>query len=393
MDSQLLKTLFVLCAASMAALCNAKDSVKAYQCTSDAAAVQDPPAISSESRLLRVCIEGIDSAAGCHKIVTATIKQSSSSVSDLVIANGAAQSAFAGAETSTVGGVCMVAAMLKETYFMQRASSASLEVVLSGSVSMAMATATGIGTATAVQSSNGTSADGDAPSADASFELAVSLACSDDTCRHPVKAFQCTSDYKAKEPYAITAEEDMLRLCIGGINAGVKCRSIVQATLKQTSNGISDKLVLGGEKQPLFENNMEVSAKGDVCMIAIMDLQDKYFARQSSTDSLQVQISGEVSVSMADGTGGNLRKAEEATNLRFTHTIDLTAGDGDDDSGDGDDDGNDGDLGSGNDAGMLERGPVDDVGTADAVEIRQASAAESVYGIATGLVVMVTMAM
>ena len=375
MDSQLLKTLFVLCAASMAGVCTAEHSVKAYQCTSDAAAVQDPPAISSESRLLRVCIEGIESAAACQKIVTATIKQTSKSVSDLLIANGAAQSEFAGAESSTVGGVCMVAAMLKETYFMQRPSSASLEVVLSGSVSMA------------VQSSNSTSADGGAPSADASFELAVSLACSDDTCRHPVKAFQCTSDYKAKEPYAITAEEDMLRLCIGGINAGVKCRSIVQATLKQSNNGISDKLVLGGEKQPPFENNMEVSTKGDVCMIAIMDLEDKYFV-QSSGDSLQVEISGEVSVSMADGTDGNLRKAEEAANLRFAHTIELTAGDGDN----GGDDDDDGDLGNSGDEG-IERGQVDDVNTADAVETRQVSAAESVYGIATGLVLMVTMSM
>jgi len=371
MDSQLLKTLFAVFTVSMVAVCNAENLVKAYQCTSDAAAVQDPPAIPSESRLLRVCIEGVDSAAACQKIVKATIKQASNSISDLLIVDGAAQSEFAGAESSTVGGVCMVAAMLKETYFIQRPSSASLEVVLSGSVSMA------------VQSSNGTSADGDALSADASFEIGVSLACSDDTCRHPVKAFQCTSDYKAKEAYAITAEEDMLRLCIAGINAGVKCRSIVEATLEQSSNGISDKLVLGGEKQPLFQNNMEVSTKGDVCMIAIMDLEDKYFV-QSSSDSLQVEISGEVSVSMADRTDGNLRKAEEATNLRFAHTISLTAGDGDDDD-------NDGDLGNDNED--IDRGQVDASNPADAVETRQASAAQSVYGIATGLVLIVTMAM
>ena len=125
-------------------------------------------------------------------------------------------------------------------------------------------------------------------------------------------------------------------------------------------------------------------------MIAIMDLEDKYFVH-SSSGSLQVEISGEVSVSMADGTGGNLRKAEEATNLRFAHTIDLTAGDGDDDD-DGDDGVDGGDLGNDGDK-SIERGQVDDVNSADSVEIRQASAAESVYGIATGLVVIVTMAM
>ena len=323
MASQLLKTFCVAFVASMLAVCTAEDSVKAYQCTSDAAAVPNPPAIPSESRLLRVCIEGIDSAAVCTKIATATIQQASSSVSDSLIADGVAQAEFVGAESSTVGGVCMVAAMLKETYFKQRRlSSASLQVVLSGSVSMA------------APSTNGTSTDGDATSADASFEIAVSLACSDDSCRYPVKAFQCTSDYEAREPYAITAEEDMLRLCIAGINSGAKCRGLVEATLTQTSNGISDKLVLGGEKQALFQNKMEVSTKADVCMIAIMDLEDKYFA-QSSSGSLQVEISGEVTMSMAKREDGNLRTEGETANLRFTHMINLTPGDGDnsDDAG------------------------------------------------------------
>ena len=67
MASQLLKTLFAALCASMLAVCTAEDLVKAYQCTSDAAAVPNPPAIPSESPLLRVCIEGIDSAAALYE--------------------------------------------------------------------------------------------------------------------------------------------------------------------------------------------------------------------------------------------------------------------------------------------------------------------------------------
>merc|ERR1711937_640300 len=101
---------------------------------------------------------------------------------------------------------------------------------------------------------------------------------------------------------------------------------------------------------------------------------------------LQGEISGEVSVSMADRTDGNLRKAEEATNLRFAQTISLTAGDGDDDDDDGYLDNGNTDIAPDQEG----SGVANPVNT---VPKKVASAAQSVYGIATGLVLTVTMVM
>merc|ERR1719159_1391164 len=106
---------------------------------------------------------------------------------------------------------------------------------------------------------------------------------------------------------------------------------------------------------------MEVSTEADVCMLAIMNLEDKYFA-QSSSGALQVEISGEVTVSMANRQDGNLRTEGDTAKLHFAHTINLTPGDGDDD---------------------------DDEDNADlANENNEVDGAASVYGIASGLVLV-----
>ena len=301
MISHAIIVLFLAFTSSTFKVCIANNLVKTYRCTSDADAVQNSPMNPSESRLLRVCVEGIDNAATCEGIIEATIEQASNNISDAIVIAGVEQTTFKGMENTVKGRACMVAITLKESYFTQPYSSVSLGVVLSGSVSM-------------------TSMEGNTP-----FSIAVDLTCSDSKCQS-IETFQCTSDYKLYEPDTVTQEEDFVRLCIKGTNAADKCQKVVEATLTQATNNIVDKLIVGGKS--LFENKMEITYENGVCLIAIMDLDDKYFV-QSSSDSLQVEISGEVSVSMADGTDGNLRKAEEAANLRFAHTIKLTAGDGD----------------------------------------------------------------
>ena len=135
MDSQLCKTFCLALIATMLPMVTADNAVTAYQCTSDCSAVRDPPALSPENRVLRVCIEGLSSTVKCESVVKATLKQAGNDIVDTLIVGGKPQDAFV--ETETKGGVCMVAAKLRtDNYFVKGASGTSLDVVLSGSVSI-----------------------------------------------------------------------------------------------------------------------------------------------------------------------------------------------------------------------------------------------------------------
>ena len=96
-NSKLFTPLLLASIVGMLSICTAQqqpNSVAAYQCTSDYEVVRNPPAISLDSRLLRVCISGVSDVVECQQIVEATIKQASKDISDKLVVGGQRQDKF-----------------------------------------------------------------------------------------------------------------------------------------------------------------------------------------------------------------------------------------------------------------------------------------------------------
>merc|ERR1719331_205067 len=207
----------------------------------------------------------------------------------------------------------MVSVLLGDNHFVKSSSTASLQVVISGSVSVSAA----------IASSNATAASSGASHLRAepeegtkvSFSLSVSLTSSDvnsepnkpitndklDAAPSSVTAYQCTSDYVEEiDPPAISSEGRMLRVCIAGVASAIECRKVVEATISQASKQISDRLVVSGQQQAAEKDIIEVTTQGGICMIAAL-LTDKYFIKSSSAGSLEVIMSGVVSVTSTSG--------------------------------------------------------------------------------------------
>ena len=112
-----------------------------------------------------------------------------------------------------------------------------------------------------------------------------------------VRSYQCTSDFvEVINPPAIDAELSMLRVCIEGVNNRTRCEKIIETTFTKTSKSIEEKVVVGGETQDALKDRVEIEIRvveGGKCMIAA-HLTDDYFIRSSSTETLQVVVSGSV---------------------------------------------------------------------------------------------------
>ena len=112
-------------------------SITAYQCTSDYVEVLDPPVITPENGMVRVCIAGGSSAVECQSVAEAIIKQSSKSIEDRVVIGGQKQTAFVDTiEISAKDGKCMLAAFLTDKFFIRSTTADEMEVVISGSVAV-----------------------------------------------------------------------------------------------------------------------------------------------------------------------------------------------------------------------------------------------------------------
>ena len=114
-----------------------------------------------------------------------------------------------------------------------------------------------------------------------------------------VTAYQCTSDYvEVLDPPVITSENGMVRICIAGESSAVECQSVAEAIIKQGSKSIEERIVIAGQKQSAFSDTIEITQKDGKCMLAAF-LTDKFFIRSSTTDEMEVVISGSVAVSEA----------------------------------------------------------------------------------------------
>ena len=324
-NSQLLTTLFLsMLVVGMLPICNGQQktlgSAAAYQCNSEYAEIKTPPAISPTQRTLRVCIASASSTTECKKVAEATMSQVSKSIEERLIVNGQQHSAFAGViEIATKGKMCMLATKLTKKYFIKTTSATSLQVVISGSVSTALAS----GNTTAHLHP---------------FKVAVKLALIAEpeptTTQKPglVKPYQCTPDGVAvANPHTISSEDRVLRVCIEGAHSAAKCQKVVAATITRASKNIADRLVESGNELAAWKDHIEITTKGGKCMIAA-HLTDKYFIKTSSAKSLQVVMSGSVSVA------GNLRAESKAeTAVPFEVAVDLSAADPNPNLGPGED--------------------------------------------------------
>ena len=116
---------------------NESELVTAYQCTSDYLEVINPPAISSDNGMIRVCIEGNRNDIKCQKVIESTIKQESKSIEEAMVVNGQQHHAFTDAlEVTIEDGKCMVAAFLTDKYFIRSTTNNSLKLVMFGQVSV-----------------------------------------------------------------------------------------------------------------------------------------------------------------------------------------------------------------------------------------------------------------
>ena len=310
------------------------DSITAYQCTPDFA--ETTSVISPTERLLHVCIAG---AVNCQKVVEATITQESKSIEESLVIAG--QRTARTAEIRTEKKKCMVSVLLDDKYFIKNASTASLQVVISGSVSVSAA----------IASSNATTASSGARHLRAEpaegteelFSLSVSVTSSDvnsepnkpitndklDAAPSSVTAYQCTSDYVEEiDPPAISSEGRMLRVCIAGVASAIECRKVVEATISQASKQISDRLVVSGQQQAAEKDIIEVTTQGGKCMIAAL-LTDKYFIKSSSAGSLEVIMSGVVSVTSTSGRRHLRARPAEGSKVSFEIPVSLTRMGGD----------------------------------------------------------------
>lgn len=312
-NSQLLTTLFLsMLVVGMLPICNGQQktlgSVAAYQCNSEYAEIKTPPAISPTQRTLRVCIASASSATECKKVAEATMSQVSKSIEERLIVNGQHHSAFAGIiEIATKGNMCMLATKLTKKYFIKTTSATSLQVLISGSVS--------------------TLASGNTTAHLHPFKVAVKLALSaapkPTTTPKPalVKPYQCTPDGIAvAKSHTISSEDRMLRVCIEGVHSAAKCQKVMAATITQASKNIADRLVESGTELAAWKDNIEITAKAGKCMVAA-HLAEKYFIKTSSAKSLQVVMSGSVTVA------GNLRAdcGQAETAAPFEVAVDLSA--------------------------------------------------------------------
>jgi len=292
--------------------------VATYQCTSEYVELLDPPAISKQRGMVRVCITGISSAVECKKIVEVIIRQPNKSIEERLVAGGLQQVELTeSVEVTSKDGKCMIAAPLSGKYFIETPSSELLQVVVSGSVAM---TTTSSNTTAAV-SSGGRHLRGKlAEGTEVTFEIPISLVREDDEPNpnpteqmaspspeevdESIRTYQCTSDFvEVVNPPAIDPDIRMLRVCIAGISSGTTCQKIAEAAITQTAKSIEEKVVVGGKTRDAFKGRVEIEAQGGKCMIAA-HLTDKYFIKSSGTESLKVVVSGSVlmATTSADST-------------------------------------------------------------------------------------------
>ena len=316
------------------------DSITAYHCTPEFAETMSE--ISPTDRVLRVCISGASSAIDCQKVVEATITQESKSIEERLVIAGQQQVAFARtAEIRTEKKKCMVSIRLGDNHFVKSSSTASLQVVISGSVSVSAAIASS--NATAASSGASHLRAEPAEGIEELFSLSVSLTSSDvnsepnkpitndklDAAPSSVTAYQCTSDYvEVIDPPAISSEGRMLRVCIAGVASAIECQKVVEATITQASKHISDRLVVSGQQQAAEKDKIEVTTQGGKCMIAAL-LTDKYFIKSSSAGSLEVIMSGVVSVTSTSGRRHLRARPAEGSKVSFEIPVSLTRMGGD----------------------------------------------------------------
>jgi len=300
--------------------------VATYQCTSEYVELLDPPAISKQRGMVRVCITGISSAVECKKIVEVIIRQPNKSIEERLVAGGLQQVELTeSVEVTSKDGKCMIAAPLSGKYFIETPSSELLQVVVSGSVAM---TTTSSNTTAAVSSGGRHLRGKPAEGTEVTFEIPINLireipssplreddesnpnpteqiaSPSPEEVDESIRTYQCTSDFvEVINPPAIDPEIRMLRVCIAGISSGTTCQQIAEAAIAQTAKSIEEKVVVGGETRDALKDRVEIEAQGGKCMIAA-HLTDKYFIKSSGTESLKVVVSGSVlmATTSADST-------------------------------------------------------------------------------------------
>ena len=153
--------------------------------------------------------------------------------------------------------------------------------------------------------------------------------CNGEQKNSPVAAYQCSSDYaKITTPPAISPTKRIIRVCITTGTSSSECKKVVEATMShkmpQVSKKIEEILVVAGQV-PLAAfagvAEIEIRSKGKTCMLAAQ-LTEKYFTEMTSASSLQVGISGAVSVALAStsNTTACLQKVPFKVAVRLAHS-------------------------------------------------------------------------
>jgi hypothetical protein len=111
-----------------------------------------------------------------------------------------------------------------------------------------------------------------------------------------VTAYQCDSKYqKITSLSPILQDNPFLHICVAGESTKVVCDNIATATLKQAGNGIEDNIIVGGTIKSKYT---EVAKQKQFCMLTTA-LPSKYFAKKTSSSSLQVVVEGSAAMRVA----------------------------------------------------------------------------------------------
>lgn len=121
-----------------------------------------------------------------------------------------------------------------------------------------------------------------------------------------VTAYQCNDNYQ-KITAAILPDKSVLRICVQGESNKFVCDNIATATLKQPGNGITEDniIVNGTRKNPKYT---EVAKKDEFCMLTT-HLRAEYFAKKTSSSSLQLVVEG--SAAMRNKARRQLKDADD----------------------------------------------------------------------------------
>lgn len=272
--------------------------------------------------MLRVCIEGVDSAAGCRKIAEATLTQANKDISDKLVVGGKEQPAFKDSievEVHHKKQICMVHTMLAKKYFFGSSlikKIGSLQVVLSGRVVLSGSKDTPPAPTTSMpanSTANATTARLSGSDLTKPFELTAMLTPRDypvdANSIRSIEAYQCTSAYqRLKKPAPISSEDRMLTMCIKGSSSDFECENfaVLLASRSQCTNDIADVLVARGK--PECKYNVEMERKDGICKVQAL-LKEGYFQKKAENESLQLLISGTVAMASLgkSTTSGGLR--------------------------------------------------------------------------------------